>query len=384
MQCLLTVLMPCLNEEETLAQCIDKAKMAITANNIDAEILIADNGSTDGSIEIAESMGARVLHVKDKGYGSALCAGIKHAKGKYVIMGDSDDSYDFGDLPKFLEKLEEGNELVMGNRFLGGIEPGAMPILHKYLGNPVLSFVGRLFFDIPVNDFHCGLRAFDRDAVLKLDLNTTGMEFASEMVVKAGLAKLKIAEIPTRLSKDGRSRPPHLNSWEDGWRHLRFLLLYSPKWLFLYPGLVLILLGFIVSSVLYINPLTIMNITFDVHTMLYFSMFSVVGFQVVMFFFISKLYALKFRLILGGEEWLQRFNRWFSLEKGVGIGSLIITSGLILAVRSFLIWTRAEYGDLVPGTVLREVIPAVTFIILGVQLVFNCFFVSVLNLKTLS
>ncbi|GAO30515.1 dolichol-p-glucose synthetase [Geofilum rubicundum JCM 15548] len=375
--------MPCLNEEETLTQCIGKAKKAIEAYNIDAEILIADNGSTDRSIEIATELGARVLHVKSKGYGSALSAGIEHAKGRYVIMGDSDDSYDFGDVPRFLDKLKEGNDLVMGNRFQGGIEPGAMPFLHKYLGNPVLSFTGRLFFNIPVNDFHCGLRAFDRDAVLNLGLSTSGMEFASEMVVKAALHNLKIAEIPTKLSQDGRSRPPHLNTWQDGWRHLRFLLLYSPKWLFLYPGLALVLFGLIITSILYATPVTINNVTFDIHTMLYFSMLTVVGSQIVLFYYLSKFYAAKSSLIPGGEIWIQQFNRWFSLEKGIGLGAFFLLAGVALAISSFLVWSKYAYGDLEPETVLRLVIPAVTFVLLGVQLVFNSFFISVLGLKTM-
>jgi len=379
----LTVLMPCLNEEETLAQCIGKAKKAIEAYNIDAEILIADNGSTDRSIEIATELGARVLHVKSKGYGSALSAGIKQAKGRYVIMGDSDDSYDFGDLPKFVEKLKEGNDLVMGNRFQGGIEPGAMPFLHKYLGNPVLSLTGRLFFNIPVNDFHCGLRAFDREAFLNLELSTSGMEFASEMVVKAALHNLKIAEIPTKLSQDGRSRPPHLNTWQDGWRHLRFLLLYSPKWLFLYPGLALVVFGLIITSVLYAAPVTINNVTFDIHTMLYFSMLTVVGSQIVLFYYLSKFYAAKTRLIPGGEKWIQQFNRWFSLEKGIGLGTCFLVVGGTLAISSFLVWSKSAYGNLDPKSVLRLVIPAIAFVLLGVQLVFNSFFISVLDLKTI-
>lgn len=241
--CELTILMPCLNEAETLARCITKARAFLIRSGIVGEVLIADNGSTDGSQQIAAVQGARVVAVKKKGYGSALLGGIHAARGRYVIMGDSDDSYDFSRLDGFVEKLRDGCQLVMGNRFLGGIEPGAMPALHRYLGNPVLSTIGRLFFRSPCGDFHCGLRGFDRDAVLALDLQSPGMEFASEMVVKATIRELRIAEVPTTLSPDGRSRPPHLKSWRDGWRHLRFLLLFSPRWLFLFPGAALFLVA---------------------------------------------------------------------------------------------------------------------------------------------
>src|SRR4026208_2626990 len=239
----LSILMPCLNEAETLATCIKKAQKALESLNVRGEVVIADNGSTDGSPEIAASLGARVVHVAEKGYGSALLGGLNAARGKYIIMGDADDSYDFTNLGPFLEKLRAGYDLVMGNRFKGGIAPPAMPPLHKYLGNPVLTGIGRLFFRSPCGDFHCGLRGFKKEAVMNLDLRTTGMEFASEMVVKATLHKMRITEVPTTLSPDGRSRAPHLRSWRDGWRHLRFLFLYSPRWLFLYPGLLLILIG---------------------------------------------------------------------------------------------------------------------------------------------
>jgi glycosyltransferase involved in cell wall biosynthesis len=237
--------MPCLNEAETIGECIEKALRYIRQNNISGEVIVSDNGSTDGSIAIAEKLGARVVHAPEKGYGSALMYGIEAAYGKYVIMGDSDDSYDFSSLNPFIEKLREGYDLVVGNRFKGGISKGAMPFLHKYLGNPVLSFIGKLFFNSSVNDFHCGLRGFRQDIVALLNLRTTGMEFASEMIVKASLFKLRICEVPTTLSVAGRSRPPHLRTWQDGWRHLRFLLIYSPRWLFLYPGILLILSGII-------------------------------------------------------------------------------------------------------------------------------------------
>ena len=263
----LSIVMPCLNEAETLATCIDKARGFLDRHGIAGEIVIADNGSTDGSQEIAVSRGARVVNVPSKGYGSALMGGIAAARGRYVIMGDADDSYDFTDLMPFVERLRAGDELVMGNRFLGGIEPGAMPPLHKYLGNPVLTWIGRLFFGSPSGDFHCGLRGFDRQAILSLDLQTTGMEFASEMVVRATLQGLRIDEVPTTLSKDGRSRPPHLRSWRDGWRHLRFLLMYSPRWLFLYPGLFLMIVGLLAGAWLLPGPRRIGGVELDIQTL---------------------------------------------------------------------------------------------------------------------
>ena len=246
----LTILMPCLNEAETLAICVRQAVAAIEASGVAGEVVVADNGSTDGSQEIARAEGARVVDVPTRGYGAALIAGIEAARGKYVMMADADASYHFEHLPRFLPRLDEGYDLVMGNRFAGAIERGAMPPLHKYIGNPILSAVGRIFFSIPVRDFHCGLRAFRRDRILGLNLRTTGMEFASEMVVKSGLAGLRMTEVPTTLSPDGRSRPPHLRSWRDGWRHLRFLLLYSPRWLFFYPGLAALAVGVALAAAL--------------------------------------------------------------------------------------------------------------------------------------
>ncbi len=377
----LTILMPCLNEEETIGTCILKAQNAIKERGIMAEVLIADNGSTDASIEIAQNLGAQVIHVKERGYGSALIAGINHAKGKYIIMGDADDSYDFGDIYKFVKKLRNGFDLVMGNRFKGGVEKGAMPYLHRYLGNPVLSFIGRLFFRSPIKDFHCGLRGFNRDAILELGLCTTGMEFASEMVVKSALNKLNISEVPIKLYPDGRTRAPHLRTWHDGWRHLRFLLLYSPKWLFLYPGLFMFFIGLILSTILFGGPVNIGSVTFDIHSMLYFSMLIVVGFQVVAFYFQSKVFAIKTDL-LKEPLWLKRFEKVFSLEKGLLIGLLLILIGVVLSVSSFLMWDKSAFGNLEPSKVFRVVIPAVTFLIIGGQSMFNSFFMSLLGLKT--
>ena len=289
----LSVVMPCLNEAETLEICIRKAQGFFEKEGIHGEVVIADNGSTDGSQEIASKLNARVIAVKEKGYGNALKGGINAAHGDYVMMGDADDSYDFSNMMLYVDKLREGYDLVMGNRFKGGIKKGAMPFLHKYLGNPVLSFIGRLFFNIKIGDFHCGLRGFSKVAYEKMELRTTGMEFASEMVVKASLKKLKIAEVPTILSPDGRSRPPHLNTWSDGWRHLRFLLLYSPKWLFLIPGMLLFFLGLILSSALIVKPFTIGTVTFDVHTLLFTALGMLVGFQFIIFYGLTKVYTIE-------------------------------------------------------------------------------------------
>mgnify|MGYP000421134711 FL=1 len=288
---LLTVLMPCLNEAETLATCITKAQKSIAELQISGEVLIADNGSTDGSQQIAREHGARVVDIPEKGYGSALIGGIHAAKGKYIIMGDADDSYDFLSLRPFVEKLEEGYELVMGNRFKGGIAKGAMPPLHRYLGNPVLSGIGRILYRSDIGDFHCGLRGFRKESIESLHLITTGMEFASEMVVKSTINHLRITEVPTTLSPDGRNRAPHLRSWHDGWRHLKFLLIYCPKWLFLYPGIFLTILGLIILCTLSIGPIHIHDITLDIHTMLYGAMFTILGVQIIATALFTQTYA---------------------------------------------------------------------------------------------
>ncbi|MFB2974799.1 glycosyltransferase family 2 protein [Microseira sp. BLCC-F43] len=367
-----SIVMPCLNEAETLGICIEKAQLYLTQHNISGEIVVADNGSTDGSIEIAKQMNARVIRVKAKGYGSALMSGIAAARGKYVIMGDSDDSYDFTNLTPFIEKLREGYDLVMGNRFKGGIKPGAMPPLHKYLGNPVLTAIGRLLFSSPCGDFHCGLRAFNRDAIAKLNLRTTGMEFASEMVVKATLNKLRITEVPTTLSPDGRSRPPHLRSWRDGWRHLRFLLLYSPRWLFLYPGMLLILLGLI--STFWFLP------TPRVHTLLYSSAAIIIGFQTVTFAIFTKAFAISEGL-LPEDSRLKRVFRYINLEVGLIVGNALWLIGMAGSIYAFSTWKANLFGALDPANTMRIVIPSVTCLALGFQVIFSSFFLSVLGLK---
>lgn len=368
----LSIIMPCLNEAETLAICIGKARDYLERHKIAGEVLIADNGSSDGSQEIATNSGARVVPIPERGYGSALRGGIAAAKGQYIIMGDADDSYDFTNLSPFLEKLRQGYDLVMGNRFQGGIKPGAMPVLHKHLGNPVLTWLGRLFFGSPCGDFHCGLRGFSKQAIEQLNLRTTGMEFASEMVVKASLYGLKITEVPTTLSPDGRSRPPHLKTWRDGWRHLRFLLMYSPRWLFLYPGLALMFLGLIATIWFMTQP--------RVHTLLYSATALIIGFQIVSFAIFTKAFAISEGL-LPEDRKLRRFLRYINLEVGLIIGVILLVLGMGGSLYALYIWNARLYGALDPAVTMRIVIPSVTALALGVQVIFSSFFLSVLQLK---
>ena len=378
----LTILMPCLDEAESLEVCINKAQGFLAESGISGEVLIADNGSSDGSQEIARNAGARVVDVPQKGYGSALAGGIAAARGKYVIMGDADDSYDFSQLGPFVEKLREGCQLVMGNRFRGGIEEGAMPWLHKYLGNPVLSFLGKLFFGSPVSDFHCGLRGFDRDAIRALELKTSGMEFASEMVVRATLFEYSIAEVPTTLSVDKRTRAPHLNTWRDGWRHLRFLLAFSSRWLFFYPGLLLIVLGLLVTGVLAFGDVHIGSVGFGVHTMLFSALAVVVGFQLVQFAYLSKLFAAHAGLI-PMKSWMQRLDRVFSLERGLVFSVVMMVVALIAALYGFGLWADVSFGDLDPARVMRVLIPSAMLFSLGIQLFFGSFLTWFVQFDTL-
>lgn len=373
----LTILMPCLNEAETIGVCIDKAKGYMESHAIKGEVLIADNGSTDGSQRIAEARGARIIHVKEKGYGNALKGGIAAARGRYVIMGDADDSYDFFSLAPFLEKLQQGYELVMGNRFKGGIKIGAMPPLHRYLGNPVLTAIGRLFFKSAVGDFHCGLRGFNRRAIQQLGLTTAGMEFASEMVVKATFRKLRITEVPTTLSPDGRTRPPHLRSWRDGWRHLRFLLLFSPRWLFLYPGCTLILIGFSVMLWLVPGPRSLGSLTLDVNTLAYSAAAIVCGMQAVLFSLFTKVFAINTGL-LPDDPLTANVRQHFSLEIGIAIGIALVACGLLTSTYAVGFWGSRGFGSLDPTMSLRIVIPAVAFLIVGLQMLFSSFFLAVL------
>jgi len=375
-----TVVLPCLNEAETLAICIGQIQTVFCANNIDGEIVVADNGSQDGSPEIAERLGIRVVHVAQKGYGSALMGGITAARGRYIVMADADCSYDFGDIPPFLEKMRQGNDLVMGNRFLGGIRPGAMPALHQYLGNPVLTWIGRLFFKAPCGDFHCGLRGFSKVAYELMDLRTTGMEFASEMVVKATLFKMKIAEVPTTLSPDRRNRPPHLRSWRDGWRHLRFLLVYSPRWLFLYPGLALMLLGTLAGLLLLPGPRTVAGIQFDVHTLVYAAMAVLLGFQSVVFATFTKVFAISEGL-LPEDVRLTKLFRYAKLETGLIAGFSLIVLGIAASFIAVGYWAWWHFGSLDPVRTLRLVIPAALSLTLGFEIVLSSFFLSVLGMK---
>lgn len=376
----LSIVMPCLNEAETLAICIEKAQNFLNRENIVGEILIADNGSTDGSQKIAKNLNATVINVDSKGYGSALRGGIESANGAYVIMGDADDSYDFSNLMPYLSKLREGFDLVMGNRFKGGIEKGAMPFLHKYLGNPVLSFIGRLFFKTNIGDFHCGLRGFSKEAYYKMELKTTGMEFASEMIVKASLINLKIAEVPTVLSKDGRSRPPHLNTWRDGWRHLRFLVLYSPNWLFLIPGMLLMLFGLIASVLLINGPITVSTVNFDIHTLLFTSGLFLIGFQFILFYGLTKVFTVENQLLPKSKKYDTLF-KFINLERGLIAGLLLVIVGIGLSISAYADWQAVSFGNIDTTSVFRTVIPAVTLMLLGVQIVLFSLFFSILGLK---
>ena len=373
--------MPCLNEEKTVGLCINKAQKFLSGNNVSGEIIIADNGSTDRSREIARERGAVVVEISQKGYGSALKGGIAAASGQYIIMGDADDSYDFLKLMPFLHKLRQGYDLVMGNRFAGGIKDGAMPFLHRYLGNPVLSGIGRTFFKTPIKDFHCGLRGFRKEAIENIDLQTTGMEFASEMVIKASINNLKVCEVPTTLSPDGRDRPPHLRSWRDGWRHLRFLLSYSPRWLFLYPGFFFMAVGLFFSIWIAITPLQIHQMILDIHSLLLFNMIFLVGFNMVLFSIETRIYAHRVGLIPADEKyrnWLKKF----SLEKGLLVGFIIILMGFIAALSVYLEWGSNNFNYLDTRQTMRQFIPAVFFIIMGAQIVFSSFFISIMDIKT--
>ncbi|HXW54139.1 MAG TPA: glycosyltransferase family 2 protein [Candidatus Cybelea sp.] len=374
-----SVIMPCLNEASTVASCIENALAAIERLGIRAEVIVADNGSTDGSQEIAAALGARVIHVEQRGYGSALQGAITQARGCYIVMGDADASYDFSQLGVFLDKLREGYDLVMGNRFQGKILPGAMPLLHRYLGNPALTAIGRLFFKSPVKDFQCGLRAFRRDSIELLRLQTLGMEFASEMVVKATLFGLRMTEVPTTLAPDGRNRRPHLRTWRDGWRYLRFLLLYSPRWLFLYPGLLLFLLGTVVSLWLLPGPQRVGSVTFDVHTLLFATMAILIGFESVNFALFTKFFAISHGLLPSDRRLNQAF-RYIRLETGLAAGGLLVAVGVGLWVFALSTWARLQFGPLGSPALLRTVIFGFVSMTLGFQVILSSFFLSVLGM----
>jgi hypothetical protein len=371
--------MPCLNEAETLGGCVEEAMRALHKQAIAGEVVVADNGSTDGSQANAAQRGARVVAVTEKGYGHALRGGIAAARGRYILMADSDGSYDFTHAGRFLEKLREGWELVMGNRFLGGIQPGAMPWKNRYIGNPVLSGIGQLFFRCPARDFHCGLRAFSKAAYDRLQLRTGGMEFASEMVIKATLFGQRVTELPTTLRRDGRNRPPHLRPWRDGWRHLRFMLLFCPRWLFLQPGIALMATGGLLGALLVRGPLHLGRITFDIHTLFFAAMAVLIGFQSAAFAVFTKVFAIQSG-VLPEDAKFQRWFRWINLERGIMAGAGLALAGLALSLRAVGLWGEHQFGALAPGELLRWVIPGGLLVTLGCQTVLVSFFLSILGL----
>ena len=377
----LTILMPCLNEAETLPICIKKANAWIKTSGIDAEVLIADNGSTDGSQDIAKSLNARVVDVESRGYGSALFYGSMAANGKWIIMADSDDSYNFSKLDAFITKLQEGYDLVMGNRFLGGIARGAMPWKNRYIGNPILSWIGRLLFKCPAKDFHCGLRAFTKDAFLRMDLRTTGMEYASEMVIKANLFDMRITEVPTTLSKDGRSRPPHLRPWHDGWRHLRFMLLFSPRWLFIIPGITIFLISLIVYSILLMGPIKIGNIGFDVHTLFFVGTGLVLGYLAVAFGVVIRMFGIREGL-LKEHFFLEKLRSSPVLELGGTTGILLFLGGVTFGIVALIDWSNTSFGLLQNGELLRQVSMSIVLMMLGGVTLMTSLIIGFLTLPT--
>lgn len=377
----LSIVIPCLNEAETLATVIRKAHQGAKGAGVDSyEIIVADNGSTDGSQDIARQEDATVVDVPVRGYGAALIGGIEAAQGRYIIMGDADDSYDFSAIRPFVEKLREGFELVMGTRLRGEIKPGAMPLLHQYLGNPVLTFIGKLFFGSKLSDFHCGLRAFNRESIQALNLRTPGMEFASEMVIRATLSGLSTAEIPIIYYPDGRSRPPHLQTWRDGWRHLRFMLLYSPRWLFFYPGAALTLIGLIGSLILLAGPVEVSGIELDVHTLLGFATMLVAGVQLILMAIFARVYAARLKL-LPMQSRLETILDSYSLGYGLIAGLLITLLGVVLYLVGFAQWSRVNFGNLNYQQTLRIIIPGTTLVLVGLQVFFSSFLISLLSIR---
>jgi glycosyltransferase involved in cell wall biosynthesis len=376
----LSVVIPCLDEARTIGTCISKAQASLRQLGIPAEVVVADNGSTDGSQAIAKELGARVVPVPEPGYGSALTGGIAAARGRWVIMGDADDSYDFGGLEPFVARLRDGYDLVNGNRFKGGIEPGAMPWLHRHLGNPVLSFVGRRLYGTPCGDIYCGLRGFDREKVIALDIRSSGMEFAIEMIVKATMLGLRVTEVPTTLSPDAEDREAHLRTWRDGWRSIRLLLLYSPKWLFLYPGLVLLTIG--IAGVAWLVPRghTVAGVGFDVSTLLYFALAVVIGLQAVYFFVTARWFGITEGL-LPDDPRIRRLLGRATLEIGLIVGVLLVAGGLALSFYALATWNQAGFGRLNYPHTLRFVIPGATLITCGMQTVLSALFVSILGLR---
>jgi glycosyltransferase involved in cell wall biosynthesis len=378
-----SVVIPCLNEADTLEICIAKAQRALCEHDISGEIIVADNGSTDGSQAIALHMHARLVHVEAKGYGNALMGGIAAARGTFVIMGDADDSYDFGRLTPFLTRLREGYDLVQGCRLASGggiVSPGAMPLSHRWIGNPLFSFLARTWFNAPIHDIYCGMRGFTKEFFQRLDLRCTGMEFATEMIIKASLNNERIAEVPITLHRDGRkTRAPHLKTLRDGWRTLRFFLICTPRWLFLIPGLLLILLG-MVGYAIALPGLTFAGVTFDAHTLLFASLALLCGFQAVVFAVLSKLFGITEGL-LPPDPRLDRAFNYITLELGLAGGAVALMAGCGLLMAAVLVWRAAGWGRLDYSEVMRLVIPGATFTALGFQAVLSSFFMSILGMK---
>ena len=377
----LSIVMPCLNEAETLERCIQKARSFLDRNNVAGEIIVGDNGSTDGSQEIARRCGAVVVDVPFRGYGAALGGAIAAARGKYCIMGDSDCSYNFGDLQPFLDRLRSGADLVVGNRFLGGIASGAMPWKNRFIGNPILSGLGRFLFKTKIRDFHCGLRGLSKGAFERMDLRTTGMEFASEMVIKATLMKMNVVEVPTTLSPDGRSRPPHLRPFRDGWRHLRFMLLYSPNWLFLYPGLALMVAGLAFGGALLSHSVDVAGVRFSVGSLLYCATMIEIGFQATLFAVMSRTFAAREGLIPQPAR-PNLFDRVFTLERGVTVGILALAVGAWLLLGALEYWAHAQFGDLDVERLARTVIASCLTLSLGFEITLSSLLLSILKLNT--
>jgi glycosyltransferase involved in cell wall biosynthesis len=377
----LTILMPCLNEVETISTCVHKAREFLSRTSIEGEVVVADNGSTDGSAVLALAAGARVVRIEEKGYGNALTGGIAASHGRFVIMADADDTYDFSRLDAFVDELRAGNLLVIGNRFRGGIRSGAMPLMHRYVGNPLLSFAGRLFFSSPIADFHCGLRGVDRAAALQLQLQAPGMEFASEMIVKATLAGWRIAEVPTVLSAPSPSRPSHLRSWRDGWRHLRFLLLMSPRWLLLYPGIALIGIGVATQIAIARGPIVVIGVGFDIHTMLYAGGAVILGTQLVLFSLLARAIGV-IKNVLPMSKSFAHFMRTFTLERGILLGLSLSIGGLGLALYSVLSWAHVRLGALDPAIMMRVAIPSVTLMLAGAEIIFSSFLLKIIDVRT--
>jgi glycosyltransferase involved in cell wall biosynthesis len=376
-----SIVMPCLNEAQTLARCIQTAQRALDEGGFEGEVVVADNGSTDGSVAIARELGARVVEVPRKGYGNALIGGIQAAEGAIVIMGDADESYDFGAIGPFVARLRAGDDLVVGNRFLGGIEPGAMPWSHRWLGNPVLTWISRVFFHAPVGDTHCGLRAFRKDAFERMQLRAAGMEFASEMVIKASLKGMRISEVPVVLHPDGRSRPPHLRTWRDGWRHLRFMLLFSPRWLFLYPGLALFTISVLAGAALETGPKRIGPLGFDIHTLLFAGFGCLIGYQLIVFAVFTKVFAMREGFHPPNPAYSAMF-RYVRLETGLAIGAVMFVLGVAGSLIALFTWRSAGFGALDPRVTMREIIPTAVLLTLGVQTVFASFFLSILGIES--